>query len=80
MAGDVHAANAALSSLQRNVTPTSVSVNPKLALAVLTRPVGPQLIEGTGGAVVSIVNELASAYVTPVWAFAIESVACTCTV
>ncbi len=52
----MQAAKAALSSLQRNNTPASLSLNPKEALAVLTSPVGPELIAGAGGSTVSSVN------------------------
>ena len=52
----MQAANAAPSSLHRNVTPASVSVNEKLAEVALVGFAGFEVIDGAGGGVESIVN------------------------
>ena len=56
MAGEVHPANAPVSSLHSNVTPASVSENVNVALVEATVPVGPESIVGSGGATVSTVQ------------------------
>ena len=55
LAGLVHAASAAPSREHRKVTPASPSRKAKEALALLTRPAGPAVIPGTGGAAESCV-------------------------
>ena len=64
MIGLEHALNVAVSSLQRKMTPPSVSVKLKLALVWFVDLVGDEVITGLGGAVVSMVQVKLAA---PLW-------------
>jgi hypothetical protein len=57
VAGLLHAVKAAESTLHRNVAPLSISLKPKLAELLFARLpfTGPELIDGAGGAVRSMV-------------------------